>query len=164
MKDKTLIIISSGHHWPIKIRGKIFIKSNKEKVWQVLTDYDHLTEFVPNLVESIHSLDGDGNYIVQQKLAVNVPIFKRIIKQEILVKEEKYPEILTYKATRGDMEIFEGDWLLEENEGNKEETLLTYNCNIKPIFYAPLWIFKVIYKNEVIATLNAIRDRSLKAS
>lgn len=158
MKDNPSVIISSGRNWPLKIKSRILINTGRRNVWRVLTDYDRLTEFVPNLVESLHTLDEDGNHRVRQQLDVNVPIFKRTIKQEITVKEEIHSELLTFKATKGDMKIFEGNWLLE---GNDKESTLTYNCSIKPAFYAPLWIFKIVYKDEVIASLKAIHNRSL---
>lgn len=75
------------------------------------------------------------------------------------VKHE-YPDKLTFKGTKGDMDIFEGKWIL--NKINDKGTLLTYDLKVKPNFYVPKWLFRLTFKKTVSNSLNAIRNRIIQ--
>lgn len=151
-------IFSKGQ-WPQRAKASIFIEEERDKIWQVLTDYNHLADFTPDLLDSKLIRREDDIAIIEQKNKVRILIFSKIISQEMSVKHE-YPDKLIFKGTKGDMDIFEGKWIL--NKINDKGTLLTYDLKVKPNFYVPKWLFRLTFKKAVSNSLNAIRNRIIQ--
>jgi ribosome-associated toxin RatA of RatAB toxin-antitoxin module len=151
-------IFSKGQ-WPQRAKASIFIEEERDKIWQLLTDYNHLADFTPDLLDSKLIRREDDTAIIEQKNKARILIFSKILSQEMSVKHE-YPDKLIFKGTKGDMDIFEGKWIL--NKINDKGTLLTYDLKVKPNFYVPKWLFRLTFKKAVSNSLNAIRNRIIQ--
>ncbi|XP_020538607.1 uncharacterized protein LOC105642727 isoform X2 [Jatropha curcas] len=105
-----------------RIRSKISINANLDTIWNILTDYEKLADFIPGLAVS-KLIDKKDNFarlyqIGQQKL----PFGLKFNAKAILDCFEKDIENLAYgkkrdidfKMTEGDFQFFEGKWSIEQ--------------------------------------------------
>lgn len=157
--SEVIFEIFSKGKWPQRVRASILIEEERQKIWQVLTNYNHLADFTPDLLDSKLIKIKNNIAIVEQKQKVGILFLNKILLQEMSVKHE-YPKRLIFKGTKGDMDTFEGNWTL--NKINNRGTLLTYELKVKPNFYVPKWLFRLTFKKTVSNSLNAIREHCVQ--
>ncbi|KKK91387.1 hypothetical protein LCGC14_2713490, partial [marine sediment metagenome] len=64
--------IFSRGQWPQRAKASIFIEEERDKIWQVLTDYNHLADFTPDLLDSKLIRREDDTAIIEQKNKVRI--------------------------------------------------------------------------------------------
>ncbi|ESR57890.1 hypothetical protein CICLE_v10021459mg [Citrus x clementina] len=105
-----------------RIRSKIEIDASLDTVWHILTDYEKLADFVPNLAVS-QVVEKNDNFvrlyqIGQQNLAFGI----KFNAKGVLDCYEKDLEIfpsgkkrdIEFKMIEGDFQLFEGKWSIEQ--------------------------------------------------
>ncbi len=137
--------------------GSVFIKAGSPVIWQMLTDYDRLSETMPKVVSS-KLVDEQGPVkIIDQSGKSGIFIFETIVHFRLKVDEE-YPKHLHFTQIGGDFKIYEGDWFLETVEGDGDSgTILTYNAKIKPNFFAPQFLVSFVQSQDLPTILKGIR-------
>lgn len=141
-----------------QVRGCVLIPVERQWVWQVLTDYDHLAEFVPNLVESRFLGSENGRKLVRQVGSQKV-LFARFSAAVVLAIEEIFPHQLRFQEIEGDFLLFEGFWELAE--WLNQQTLLTYHLQVKPPRRMPVGLVERRICRDLAFNLQAIRERCL---
>ncbi len=141
-----------------QVRGCVLIPVERQRVWQVLTDYDHLAEFVPNLVESRFLGSENGRKLVRQVGSQKV-LFARFSAAVVLAIEEIFPHQLRFQEIEGDFLLFEGFWELAE--WLNQQTLLTYHLQVKPPRRMPVGLVERRICRDLAFNLQAIRERCL---
>ncbi|WP_457501912.1 SRPBCC family protein [Thermostichus sp. MS-CIW-15] len=141
-----------------QVRGCVLIPVERQRVWQVLTDYDHLAEFVPNLVESRFLGSENGRKLVRQVGSQKV-LFARFSAAVVLAIEEIFPHQLRFQEIEGDFLLFEGFWELAE--WLNQQTLLTYHLQVKPPRPMPVGLVERRICRDLAFNLQAIRERCL---
>ncbi|HIK21002.1 MAG TPA: cyclase [Synechococcus sp. M44_DOE_062] len=144
-----------------KLQGSVWIPAERQRVWQVLTDYDHLAEFVPNLVESRVIGRENGCTLVRQVGSQKV-LFAQFSAAVVLAIEEIFPQQLRFQKTEGDFLIFEGFWDLADV--STHQTLLTYHLQVKPPRRMPVGLVERRICRDLALNLQAIRERCLSLS
>ncbi|MEN9203229.1 MAG: SRPBCC family protein [Thermostichus sp. DG02_3_bins_51] len=149
-----------------QLQGRIPIPAERERVWQVLTDYDHLAEFVPNLVESRVIGYEKGCKLIRQVGSQKL-LFAKFSATVVLAVEEIFPQQLRFQKVEGDFLIFEGFWDLSVRVSRTEsflptqQTLLTYHLQVKPPRRMPIGMVERRIRQDLAVNLQAIRERSL---
>lgn len=105
----------------------------RTQIWTVLTDYDHLEEFIPYLLESQVLQRRSGRLLLRQEGIFWLP-FYRLKTEAVMWVEERPHERIFFKAVEGDFSVYEGGWRLEPA---KEGTRLTYEVTIELKFWVP---------------------------
>jgi len=144
-----------------KLQGSVWIPAERQQVWQVLTDYDHLAEFIPNLVESRVIGRENGRTLVRQVGSQKV-LFAQFSAAVVLAIEEIFPQQLRFQKTQGDFLIFEGFWDLAD--WSAHQTLLTYHLQVKPPRRMPVGLVERRICQDLALNLQAIRERCLSLS
>jgi ribosome-associated toxin RatA of RatAB toxin-antitoxin module len=144
-----------------QVRGRVLIPVERQQVWQVLTDYDHLAEFIPNLVESRVIGRENGRTLVRQVGSQKV-LFAQFSAAVVLAIEEIFPQQLRFQKTQGDFLIFEGFWDLAD--WSAHQTLLTYHLQVKPPRRMPVGLVERRICQDLALNLQAIRERCLSLS
>jgi len=139
------------------VRAHILIPARPDSVWQVLTDYDHLREFIPNLVESRLLEDHGSIKLIEQVAEGRWLVFGKKARVVLEVEEHKYSR-LDFHVVDGDFSVFDGSFELHPQKGG-HATLLTYRLNEKPRFMAPGFVVRKVLSNDIPVRLAAIRDR-----
>jgi len=121
-----------------RIAAQAIIPFELEQLWQILTDYDHLADFIPSL-ESSRRIDhpDDGTRIEQigsQRL-----LKFNFCARVILDMFETFPYRIDFKMVEGDFKEFYGAWTLHPtNEGDTPNTLLAYTLDVLPARIMPV--------------------------
>lgn len=131
-----------------------------EQVWQVLTDYDHLADFIPNLTESQRIPHPEGGIRLVQVGAqcfLNVKFCARVVLDML----EVFPQELQFSMVEGDFRQFEGRWLLEPLALERDfETQLSYDLLVTPPRAMPAGLIERHIRRDLNQNLKAVRDRA----
>ncbi|KAK2649872.1 hypothetical protein Ddye_017361 [Dipteronia dyeriana] len=162
-----------------RIRSKIEIEANLDTVWNILTDYERLVDFIPGLAVS-ELVEKKGNFarlfqIGQQ----NLPFGLKFNAKGVLDCYEKDLEIfphskkrdIEFKMIEGDFQLFEGKWSLEQLGKFQDtdsalaqgsQTTLTYVVNVQPKMWLPVRLVEGRLKKEIKTNLSCIREAARK--
>lgn len=113
-----------------RIRASIQIPFELKQVWQVITDYDRLADFIPNLTQSQRLPHPAGGIRLEQvgsQCFLNIKFCARVVLDMV----ERFPQELGFSMVEGDFRQFEGVWRLEPI-ANGSGTQLIYDLLVLP--------------------------------
>ena len=94
------------HQQSKRIFAEVKIHASVEQVWRVITDYDHLADFVPNLVTSERLPTSIPGRIHLRQLGCSQSVFWRLEAEAVLecveVHKAKGAKELRFQAIEGD--------------------------------------------------------------
>ncbi|XP_019163169.1 PREDICTED: uncharacterized protein LOC109159520 [Ipomoea nil] len=160
------------------IRSKVAVNASLQTVWDVLTDYERLADFIPGLAVS-QLLQKEPNFarlfqIGQQNIAFGM----KFDAKGILDCYEKDLQILPYgqrrdidfKMIEGDFQVFEGKWSVEQCNTWGEprdssvcqelHTTLFYVVRVEPKLWLPVRILESRICNEIKVNLTCVREEA----
>ncbi len=112
---KTNVIIEATSINSRKIKSNIEVNSNINNVWNVLTNYNNLSKFLPNLIQS-YTLPSENNNIrlyqegSQKILGFN---FKASVILDIIEQFTPTFKKIKFSLVESSMfSVFEGEWIL----------------------------------------------------
>jgi ribosome-associated toxin RatA of RatAB toxin-antitoxin module len=143
-----------------RIVATTHIPFHVEQIWQILTDYDRLADFIPNLTESHRVSHPEGGIRLVQVGAqcfLNVKFCARVVLDML----EVFPKELKFSMVEGDFRQFEGRWLLEplavdQNPGTK----LSYDLIVLPPRAMPAGLIERHIKRDLGQNLKAVDARA----
>ena len=146
------------------IVASIQIPATSEIVWQVLTDYDRLADFIAPLETSrLVETKNDSTFLVEQTSIGRFAIFKRR-SRALFLSHHLRRERITTTFIEGDFHTHQFEWRLTSVVGEDtgpEATILTYEATVRSTYRAPTWIIHYIVKKAVRQTILDIRSESL---
>ncbi len=148
-----------GRQRRILAQIQIFCPSNL--VWQILTNYDALAEFIPNMVQSRRLEFPEGVIGLEQTNVKTIMGIKRSFRSVYEI-EEKFPGEIRYKQVEGEVKECYGLWRLEDGKSSEEKAgvRLIYDFVFLPQPIHPMALFETFVKQEVVATMVAIRQQA----
>lgn len=142
-----------------QISAKIQIPHPVEQVWQVLTDYEALAEFIPNLAKS-RLLEHPTGGIRLEQVGTQRLLRFNFSARVVLDLEEKFPHEINFKMVEGDFKDFSGTWRLEHYSlSDQRGTNLCYSVRIWPKLTMPVAIIERRLCSDLRFNLLAIRQR-----
>ena len=113
--------------------------------WQVLTDYNRLAEFVPDMQSSrVVSAPGEP-VLLEQRGEAGVLVFR--IQIHVVLEIREFPrERIAFRAVGGNMKSMQGQWVLRRDGG---ALTLGYEAQIEPDFWVPPWIGDLVMRTSV---------------
>jgi hypothetical protein len=133
------------------VQAEIDTTADRETAWAVLSDYDHWTEFIPDLVVSrVISRPGDPLQLEQRARIPTMPNFPVVM---ILQAEETPNERIRFYRTAGNVQSFAGEWLIE---GKSKKVRLVYRAVLVPGFPMPPQVSMEIFRNDAKARMEAM--------
>lgn len=143
-----------------QITARVQIHQPVQKVWKILTDYESLVEFIPNLTKSSLIEHPDGGIRLEQigsQCLLNFKFCARVV----LDLEEIFPKLIKFAMVEGDFKGFSGFWSLEPYKlGTGEGTDLCYTIRVWPKLTMPIGIIENRLANDLQCNLLAIRQRA----
>jgi ribosome-associated toxin RatA of RatAB toxin-antitoxin module len=121
------------------------------RAWEVLTDYNRLSQFVPDLHESRVVARKGNSVVVEQKGAARFLFFSYPIEVQLAVTEHPRQRIES-RAIAGNFRELRSVYTLEPREGGMR---LRYQGRLVPDFQLPLFHTYVL-KSNVEATFRAM--------
>lgn len=141
-----------------QISARIQIPYTAEQVWQILTDYDHLADFVPNLTQSQRIAHPRGGIRIEQIGAESLLKLK-FCARVVLDMVEHFPNRIDFTMIEGDFKLFQGNWTLNPID-NGTATDLSYQLVVLPHRLMPVALIERRLKGGMILNLSAIRQQA----
>lgn len=142
-----------------QISAKIYIPHPAERIWKVLTDYEALVDFVPNLAKSRLLEHPNGGIRLEQVGSQRLLNFN-FCARVVLDLEEYFPKQITFFMVEGDFKGFSGTWNLEPQSLNGiMGTNLCYTIQVWPKLTMPVTIIERRLSKDLQLNLLAIYQR-----
>ncbi|YAF95902.1 MAG: SRPBCC family protein [Nodularia sp. CChRGM 3473] len=142
-----------------QITAKIQIPQPVEQIWQVLTNYEALSDFIPSLAKSCLLEHPNGGIRLEQigsQRLLNFNFCARVV----LDLEECFPREINFSMVEGDFKGFSGSWCLEPYAlGEDVGTILCYTIQVWPKLTMPVAIIERRLSNDLRLNLLAIHQR-----
>lgn len=143
-----------------RIQAFTEIPATAEQVWQVITDYDNLASFIPNLSCSQRLSHPQGGIRLEQigsQCFLSIKFCARVVLDMV----ETFPQELRFSMVEGDFRQFEGKWTLEPLQSNQGEVIrLGYDLVIRPPRAMPVALIERHIRHDLTRNLQAIGDRT----
>lgn len=140
-----------------KITAKIHIPRSVEQVWQVLTDYEALADFIPNLAKSSRLKHPSGGIRLEQVGTQRLLRFN-FSARVVLDLQEKFPHEILFDLVEGDLKAYSGKWVLEPL-ASEQGTNLCYTVLVHPKLTMPVALIERRLSNDLRINLLAIRQQ-----
>ena len=127
-----------------------------DHLWQVLTDYEGLSDFIPNLSSS-KLIERSGNQVTlaqigSQQLVLGLK-FSAEVKLELT---EHRPEgLLQFRMLKGDFRRFEGAWRLQSVP---DQTLVFYELTVQGCLGMPVALIEQRLQQDLNDNLLAVEE------
>ncbi|MEM0982003.1 MAG: SRPBCC family protein [Cyanobacteria bacterium P01_H01_bin.58] len=160
-EDAALEIVTEklqGRHR--RILASIAIPCSVEQLWQILTDYDNLAEFIPNLTLSRQIGASESGTLLEQVGAqcfLNIQFCARVVLNMV----EQFPHRLGFTMVEGDFRSFEGAWQLEPASESEGLTRLVYDLTLCPPRAIPVILIERHLRHDLTQNLQAIRQQAI---
>jgi ribosome-associated toxin RatA of RatAB toxin-antitoxin module len=142
-----------------QISAKVQIPQPVEKIWRVLTDYEALPDFLPNLAKSRIIEHPNGGIRLEQIGSQRLLNFK-FSARVVLDLEECFPKEINFRMVEGDFKGFSGSWCLEPYSlGECLGTNLCYTIQVWPKLTMPVGIIENRLSKDLRLNLVAIHQR-----
>jgi ribosome-associated toxin RatA of RatAB toxin-antitoxin module len=123
-------------------------------LWAVLTDYDNLSRFIPNL-QSSRQLWRRGNVVGLEQEGAQTFIglrFKARVQLELT--EEREQQRLSFVMTKGDFRRFDGIWQIGHDSVG---TTLLYDLTVQGCVGMPIGLIEQRLREDLAANLRAVQ-------
>lgn len=123
-------------------------------VWRILTDYNHLADYLPNMKSTrVVSRNGD-RVIVEQLGTARFLFFSQAIRLVVQVRE-RAPDRIDISLVDGDMKVYRASWELSPLAG-ATGTRVVYNATIVPKFDVPGIVGKNVVRKDIAEMMAAV--------
>ena len=134
----------------------ITVNAPSEKVWQVMTDYDHTPKLFRNLKYcKIIGINGNTKIIHQ----VVQPVITPIKFDYVVELTETKPRLIKWRRISGSLKQLMGSWELFDGE-ETNTTKIVYTFYIDGGFLLPAWFMRLQAKSYVPNTLIRLKQAS----
>jgi ribosome-associated toxin RatA of RatAB toxin-antitoxin module len=127
------------------------------KVWRILTGYERMAEFVPDM-ESCRILSRNGNEVILEQFGVARFLFMSKAIHLIVRATEQPMSSIDISLISGDMKHYESHWELipvPETGG----TRIVYSGKMIPNFYVPGILGSKMIRSDIERMMNAVLAR-----
>lgn len=148
--ESTVTVESRGNTYAV--RAEAVVDADAAGAWQVLTDYNRLAEFVPDMrVSRIISAPGEP-LLLEQSGEAGFLIFRFSI--DVVLEVEETPQTrLGFRARRGNMRHMQGEWRIESSA---QGIRLLYTADMEPAFWVPPVIGPAILRRDIASHFDAV--------
>ena len=134
----------------VRISAQIATRVDRVTAWQVLTDYDHWAEFVPDLLVSrVVSRPGEPLLVEQRGRIPALPSFPLVV---ITAVEETPYKSLRFQRIAGNIKALDGEWRIQ----GKLRVRLLYRSTVEPGFPLPPQTSIEIFRQDAKLRLEAM--------
>lgn len=150
--------ITKGQRYKRYLSVEMLIPYSREQVWRVITSYDTLSEFIPNLVKSHPIPNSKNNFLLELVGSCQVLNFQLSLRT-VLEVVENFPFTIETQMIEGDLKSYFGQWRLQEVGDKKNQTLLSFSAEIVPKLTMPIALLERQLNRLLPVNFLAIRQR-----
>ncbi|XP_039830189.1 uncharacterized protein LOC120691231 [Panicum virgatum] len=148
-----------------RVLASVAVAADVDTLWQVITDYERLADFIPNLVQSVRiPCPHEGRIWLEQR-GLQRALYWHIEARVVLDLQEVPDSIsgreLHFSMVDGDFKKFEGKWSIRSGPRSSSAILL-YEVNVIPRFNFPAIFLERIIRSDLPVNLRALASRAEK--
>lgn len=146
---------NNQHMYEVDATGTV--QASLPRVWRILTNYERMTEFVPDM-ESCKVLSRNGNEVIIEQFGVARFLFMNRTIHLIVRATEQPMSSIDIALISGDMKHYESRWELipvPETGG----TRIVYHGKLLPNFYVPGLIGSKMIRSDIERMMGAVLAR-----
>jgi ribosome-associated toxin RatA of RatAB toxin-antitoxin module len=133
------------------------VAASPATVWRILTDYNHMADYVPDLKSArVVSRTGD-KVLLEQHGAARLLFFSKDIRIVVEVHEQS-PNKIDVSLVDGDMKVYRCSWELDPL-GATGGTRVLYKATIEPKFYVPGVVGTSLVRKDIARMMKAVLAR-----
>lgn len=130
------------------------VAASPAAVWRVLTDYNRMADYVPDLKSArVVARDGD-KVILEQHGAARMLFFSRDIHLIVEVHEQA-PHRIDVSLIDGDMKVYRCSWEISAVAATGGSRI-SYNASIEPKFYVPGLVGTSMVRKDIAKMMSAV--------
>ncbi len=157
--EQTMEKLSGGTR---RLAAQLTTTASFESLWNVLTDYDRLNLYIPNLLLSKKIYQKNNNVHLKQVGSQDFLGMKFSAEVTINLFEEKELGLLKFSLIKGDFRKFEGSWKIQNTKDNTKNSLI-YDLTVQGCQWMPIGMIEKRLKKDLSENLMAV-DKQAKIS
>ncbi len=157
--EQTMEKLSGGTR---RLAAQLTTSASFNSLWNVLTDYDRLNLYIPNLLSSKKIYQKNNNVHLKQVGAQDFLGMKFSAEVTIDLFENKEIGLIKFNLIKGDFRKFEGSWKIQ-NIKNTSKNSLIYDLTVQGCQWMPIGMIEKRLKKDLSENLIAV-DRQAKSS
>ena len=132
--EQTMEKLSGGTR---RLAAQLTTSATFDSLWNVLTDYDRLSLYIPNLLSSTKIFQNKNNVHLKQVGAQDFLGMKFSAEVTIDLFEEKELGLLKFSLIKGDFRRFEGSWKIQAIKETSKNSLI-YDLTVQGCQWMPI--------------------------
>jgi ribosome-associated toxin RatA of RatAB toxin-antitoxin module len=146
---------ADGKVYQISARGEV--AAAPAAVWRILTDYERMAEFVPDL-RSVRVISRSGDEaVIEQVGEARLLFLRREIRLVVQVREQPITQI-DISLVDGDMRVYRCTWQLVP-VAQTGGTRVLYSGTLAPKFYVPGMLGSNLIRGDIEKMMAAVLQR-----
>ena len=154
--EQTMEKLSGGSR---RLAAQLTTTATFEALWKVLTDYDRLNLYIPNLLSSKTIYQKNNNVHLKQVGAQDFLGIKFSAEVTINLFEEKELGLLKFSLIKGDFRKFEGSWRIQKTKDNTKNSLI-YDLTVQGCQWMPIGMIERRLKKDLSENLIAVEKQA----
>ena len=150
--EQTMEKLSDGAR---RLAAQLTTPASFDSLWRVLTDYNRLNLFIPNLLTSTILYENDNNVHLKQIGSQDFLGMKFSAEVILDLYEEKEIGQINFKLIKGDFRRFEGSWKIKDIN-NSDKNSLIYDLTVKGCQWMPIGMIEKRLKRDLSENLIAV--------
>jgi len=132
---------------------------SRAQVWNVVSDYEHLSDFISTIRESKIRGRRPGGAVVEQTAVGKWFLFSRSVSVLLDVRENALRSIAFRDVSHKDFTQYGGAWTLTETNGAVQ---LDYHLEAQPSAALPAFVIEKVFTEDASSLLEQVRKEILK--
>jgi len=133
-----------------------FVHATPLQAWRVLTNYERLPDFVPDLLSATLVSRNANMAVVEQTSSTGLLLVSQVMRMRLRVVEQPFSTI-DVSLIEGDMKRYETHWDIEPvMQDGQRGTRVTFSGRMEPDFYVPPLLARAIVQANVKKTVEAV--------
>ncbi len=157
--EQTMEKFSGGTR---RLAAQLTTSASFDSLWNVLTDYDRLNLYIPNLLSSKKIYQKGNNVHLKQVGAQDFLGIKFSAEVTMDLFEDKKLGLLKFNLIKGDFRKFEGSWKVQKIKDTSKNSLI-YDLTVQGCQWMPIGMIEKRLKRDLSENLIAV-DRQAKSS
>ena len=142
-----------------RLAAQLALPLGPEAVWEVLTDYERLPDFIPNLERS-SLVERRGDVVVLEQVGSQRFVGLRFTASvRLQLQERREQGVLDFEMLAGDFRRFQGTWTVQnDNNGVR----LRYELTVQACVGMPIGLIEQRLQEDLASNLRAVALEALR--
>jgi ribosome-associated toxin RatA of RatAB toxin-antitoxin module len=127
-------------------KGVFNVAADPQIVWQVLTDYNHFSNFISNMHCHIRQQDGN-DLMVQQTVGGGFLFIREEIKGLLKVHEEPFSTLSLQEISQKSFKLYQGSWKIKPDPSGNA-AVVTYELEAEKNSRTPQFVTPDLFRQS----------------